>query len=103
MVREIFLNKIKFQELYEPEKIVILYEEINRQNPNDEQCLTHLFMAYVRLRDFKMQQKIAMRLYKDFQNRNYYLWAIMSIFMQVLFDFLISFELFLVVSTYCLN
>ena len=58
-----------YKDSFEPARIVSIYEEITRQTPNDEQNLAHLFMAYVRLRNFKMQQKVAMQLYKEFQHK----------------------------------
>lgn len=46
---------------------------------------------------YKEQQKIGMRLYKDFGNAPYYFWSVMSLIMQVT-RFNIHFEIFLKVK-----
>lgn len=72
-----------FQEAYAPERISLLYEKICARYPKNEQYLTHLFMSYVRVRNYKQQQKTALALYKEFQRNPYYFWNVMSIVMQV--------------------
>lgn len=61
-----------------------MYENANKNRPGNEEILTALFMAYVRLGDHKKQQQTAMTLHKLKPHKNpYYFWAIMSIVMQV--------------------
>lgn len=83
------------QEAYTPDRITKLYEGICNRFPKNEQYLTHLFMSYVRVRNYKMQQKTALSLYKEFQRNPYYFWNVMSIVMQVFFIFGFYFLLFL--------
>ena len=59
-----------------------MYEAAAKADPNNEELLTHLFMSYVRLGDFKKQQHTAMALYKLVPKNPYYFWAVMSIVMQ---------------------
>lgn len=51
-------------------------------DPNNEELLTHLFMSYVRLGEFKKQQQTALSLYKLKTKPHYYFWAVMSLVMQ---------------------
>ncbi|KAH3891026.1 hypothetical protein DPMN_015117 [Dreissena polymorpha] len=61
-----------------------MYENANKSRPGNEEILTHLFMAYVRLGHYKKQQQTAMALHKVQPQKNpYCFWAIMSIVMQV--------------------
>uniref|UniRef100_A0A8R1Y381 N-terminal acetyltransferase B complex subunit MDM20 homolog n=1 Tax=Onchocerca volvulus TaxID=6282 RepID=A0A8R1Y381_ONCVO len=73
-----------FKEAYAPERISTLYEKICARYPKNEQYLTHLFMSYVRIRNYKQQQKTALALYKEFQRNPYYFWNVMSIVMQAI-------------------
>ncbi|MCP9258151.1 N-alpha-acetyltransferase 25, NatB auxiliary [Dirofilaria immitis] len=73
-----------FKEAYTPERISTLYEKICARYPKNEQYLTHLFMSYVRVRNYKQQQKTALALYKEFQRNPYYFWNVMSIVMQAI-------------------
>ncbi|KAL4002632.1 N-acetyltransferase B complex (NatB) non catalytic subunit family protein [Acanthocheilonema viteae] len=73
-----------FKEAYTPERISVLYEKICARYPKNEQYLTHLFMSYVRVRNYKQQQKTALALYKEFQRNPYYFWNVMSIVMQAI-------------------
>lgn len=73
-----------FKEAYTPERISALYERVCAKHPKNEQYLTHLFMSYVRIRNYKMQQKTALLLYKEFQRNPYYFWNVMSIVMQAI-------------------
>ncbi len=54
-----------------------------KKDPSNEELHSHLFMAYVRLSDYKKQQITAFNLYKLKQKNPYYFWGVMSIFMQV--------------------
>lgn len=73
-----------FKEAFTPERICALYERVCSRHPKNEQYLTHLFMSYVRVRNYKMQQKTALLLYKEFQRNPYYFWHVMSIVMQAI-------------------
>lgn len=46
--------------------------------------MSHLFMAYVRVNDYKQQQAVALQLYKFRPKNPYYFWAVMSIVLQAL-------------------
>jgi len=65
-------------------KIVDIYEAALKRKPNDLDIMSHLFMAYVRVFNFKRQKEVAMQMYKNFpiKKRLYSFWAIMSLFMQ---------------------
>jgi N-terminal acetyltransferase B complex non-catalytic subunit len=64
--------------------IADIYEKAVKKDPNNEELHSHLFMAYVRMSEYKKQQLTAMNLYKLKAKNPYYFWAVMSIFMQVL-------------------
>lgn len=61
-----------------------MYEAAAKADPNNEELLTHLFMSYVRLGDYKKQQQTALALYKLKPKNPYYFWAVMSIVMQAI-------------------
>uniref|UniRef100_A0A6G1SB13 N-alpha-acetyltransferase 25, NatB auxiliary subunit n=1 Tax=Aceria tosichella TaxID=561515 RepID=A0A6G1SB13_9ACAR len=65
-------------------KIVDLYEAAAARKPNDPEIMSHLFMAHVRVFNFKRQKEIALQMYKTFakKKRLYSFWAIMSLVMQ---------------------
>lgn len=63
-------------------KICSLYETAVKVDPTNEELHTHLFMSYVRVSDFKMQQQTAMTLYKLKSRNPYYCWAVMSVILQ---------------------
>ncbi len=61
-----------------------MYENAHKLRPDNEEILSALFMAYVRLSNYKKQQQTALALHKLRPKKNpYYFWAIMSIVMQV--------------------
>ena len=64
------------------EKICAMYENAVQKEPSNEEWLSHLFMSYVRLGNYKRQQQIAMALYKAKPKPPYYFWAVMSIILQ---------------------
>lgn len=66
------------------DKVSELYEAAAKADPNNEELLTHLFMSYVRLDDYKKQQQTALNLYKLTHKNPYYFWAVMSIVMQAI-------------------
>lgn len=61
------------------------------KEPNNEELLSHLFMSYVRLDDYKKQQDVGMALYKLIPKNPYFFWSVMSLYLQVSSFFLISF------------
>lgn len=74
-----------YKEMQQPEEIASVYELAVAKNPKNEEFLSHLFMAYVRIGNNLKQQKTAMSLHKCFPQKNpYYFWAVMSIYMQAL-------------------
>ncbi|XP_068748503.1 N-alpha-acetyltransferase 25, NatB auxiliary subunit-like isoform X1 [Montipora capricornis] len=73
---------ICYREMQKPEMIPHIYEMALKQNPQNEELYSHLFMSYVRIGDYKKQQQAAMNLYKQFSKNPYYFWAVMSIVMQ---------------------
>nr|XP_012136081.1 PREDICTED: N-alpha-acetyltransferase 25, NatB auxiliary subunit isoform X1 [Megachile rotundata] len=75
---------ICYRERRQPDKISEVYEAAAKADPNNEELLTHLFMSYVRLGDYKKQQQTALALYKLKPKNPYYFWAVMSIVMQAI-------------------
>ncbi|XP_076755634.1 phagocyte signaling impaired isoform X1 [Xylocopa sonorina] len=75
---------ICYRERHQPDKISEVYEAAAKVDPNNEELLTHLFMSYVRLGDYKKQQQTALALYKLKPKNPYYFWAVMSIVMQAI-------------------
>ncbi|XP_076236201.1 phagocyte signaling impaired [Calliopsis andreniformis] len=75
---------ICYREIHQPDKISEVYEAAAKADPNNEELLTHLFMSYVRLGDYKKQQQTALALYKLKPKNPYYFWAVMSIVMQAI-------------------
>ncbi|XP_052801736.1 N-alpha-acetyltransferase 25, NatB auxiliary subunit-like [Mya arenaria] len=74
---------ICYREIHKLDLIADMYENANKSKPGNEETLTALFMAYVRLGDYKKQQQTAMALHKLKPQKNpYYFWAVMSIVMQ---------------------
>ncbi|OXU18145.1 hypothetical protein TSAR_006441 [Trichomalopsis sarcophagae] len=73
---------ICYREIHQPDKISEVYEAASKADPNNEELLTHLFMSYVRLGDYKKQHHTALALYKLVPKNPYYFWAVMSIVMQ---------------------
>ena len=63
--------------------IISMFEGAIKAKPNSEDVLSHLFMSYVRTSDYKKQKDIALQLYKIKEHTPFYLWAVMSIVMQV--------------------
>ena len=73
---------IAFREMHQTEKICTMYEKASAAEPGNEELLSHLFMAYVRMSDFKKQQRTAMQLFKVQPKNPYYFWAVMSVVLQ---------------------
>lgn len=59
-----------------------IYETATQKEPNNEDLLSHLFMAYVRVSDYKKQQRTALQLFKVQPKTPYYFWAVMSVVLQ---------------------
>ncbi|KAJ8042907.1 N-alpha-acetyltransferase 25, NatB auxiliary subunit [Holothuria leucospilota] len=74
---------ICFREMNKVELIVEIFSNAVKAQPTEE-YLTHLFMALVRVEDFKRQQQTAMSLYKLTPKNPFYFWAVVSIVMQAL-------------------
>ena len=61
-----------------------MYEHAVTACPDNEEYLSHLFMAHVRLHNYKRQQQIAVKLHKVKPDNNpYYYWSVMSLVLQV--------------------
>ncbi|XP_049839174.1 N-alpha-acetyltransferase 25, NatB auxiliary subunit isoform X1 [Schistocerca gregaria] len=73
---------ICYREIHRPERICEIYEAATKKDPTNEELLTHLFMAYVRVADYKRQHQTALMLYKLKPKNPYYFWAVMSVVMQ---------------------
>ena len=75
---------IAWRELHQPEKICRMYEGAVSKEPLNEEFLSHLFMSYVRMGEYKKQQTVAMNLYKVAKKNPYYYWSVMSLVLQAL-------------------
>ncbi|XP_050408491.1 N-alpha-acetyltransferase 25, NatB auxiliary subunit [Patella vulgata] len=74
---------ICYREVHKLDLIADLYQNAFSGKPDNEDILSALFMAHVRLGDYKKQQQTAMQLHKLKPHKNpYYFWAVMSIVMQ---------------------
>eukprot|EP00057_Strongylocentrotus_purpuratus_P004285 XP_003728406.1 PREDICTED: N-alpha-acetyltransferase 25, NatB auxiliary subunit [Strongylocentrotus purpuratus] len=73
---------ICFREMQKPELIVEIYSSALKNQPQNEEFHTYLFMALVRIGNCKRQQQVAMALYKAFPKNPYYFWGVMSVVMQ---------------------
>ncbi|KAL8619116.1 hypothetical protein ACOMHN_019388 [Nucella lapillus] len=74
---------ICYREVHRLEAIADLYENAHKARPDNEEVLSALFMAHVRLGNYKKQQQTAMALHKLRPSKNpYYFWAVMSSVMQ---------------------
>ena len=62
-----------------------MYSNATKKEPSEE-LLSHLFMSYVRVSNYKKQQEAAMALYKAKPKNPYYFWAVMSIVLQASYD-----------------
>ena len=62
--------------------ICMMYEKATQLDPSNEELLSQLFMAYVRIGAYKKQQSTALALYKVKAKTPYYFWAVMSVVLQ---------------------
>ena len=58
-----------------------MYANATKKEPSED-LLSHLFMSYVRVGNYKKQQEAAVALYKARPKNPYYFWAVMSIVLQ---------------------
>jgi len=75
---------IAFRELQEPWKICRMYEGAVGKEPTNEEFLTHLFMSYVRMGEYKKQEEAARNLYKVKPKNPYFFWSVMSLVLQAI-------------------
>ncbi|XP_041972025.1 phagocyte signaling-impaired protein [Aricia agestis] len=73
---------ITYRESQQLNKVCALYEAAVKVEPTSEELYSHLFMSYVRVSDYRSQQRAAMALYKFAPKNPYYFWAVMSIVLQ---------------------
>ncbi|GAB0092928.1 Phagocyte signaling-impaired protein [Sergentomyia squamirostris] len=73
-----------YRESDQLDKICSMYQNAVKLSPKNEEILSHLFMAYVRINDYQSQQTVALQLYKLRPKNPYYFWAVMSIVLQAL-------------------
>lgn len=66
------------------DKICMVYHNAAKKQPGNDEILSQLFMAHVRVNDFKSQQIVALQLYKAKTKNPYYFWAVMSIVLQAM-------------------
>ncbi len=72
-----------YKDLRQFDKVVWLYEAATKREPTSEELLCSLFMAYVRLKDYKNQMLTAQKLYKLTRKIPYYNWAVISVLLQI--------------------
>eukprot|EP00026_Physarum_polycephalum_P000828 Phypoly_transcript_00829.p1 GENE.Phypoly_transcript_00829~~Phypoly_transcript_00829.p1 ORF type:complete len:861 (+),score=124.38 Phypoly_transcript_00829:1022-3604(+) len=58
------------------------YEVAWQVDPKNEELATGVFFSYVRVSNFAKQQQIAMKLFKQFPKDGYYIWAVVSTYLQ---------------------
>ncbi|CAH1802298.1 unnamed protein product [Owenia fusiformis] len=76
---------ICYRETASWDRIIDMYENALKKDAGNEDILSALFMAYVRVSDYQNQKKTAMLLHKIAPKKNpYYFWGVMSIVMQAL-------------------
>lgn len=73
---------MSYKENQQLQKVCTLYEKAIKVDGANEELHSHLFMSYVRIGDYKSQQRAAMALYKFSPKNPYYFWAVMSIVLQ---------------------
>jgi N-terminal acetyltransferase B complex non-catalytic subunit len=71
-----------YRETNQPEHVCGIYEAAVKMYPKNDELLSHLFMSYVRVHNYRKQQQTALALHKVVPNNPYYFWGVMSIFMQ---------------------
>ena len=87
------LTHSHFHTLTIDKRITELYADAAKHYPKNQEILTHLFMAYVRVGDYQKQQQTAAALHKTFpESGPYYCWRVMSVLMQVCHSLVKSFH-----------
>ncbi len=72
-----------YKDLRQFDKVVWLYEAATKREPTSEELFCSLFMAYVRMKDYKNQVLTAQKLYKLTRKIPYYNWAVISVLLQI--------------------
>lgn len=73
-----------YKETNQLDKICQLFTSASKQLPGNEELLSQLFIAHMRVNDFKAQQMVALQLYKLKPRNPFYFWAVMSVVLQAL-------------------
>lgn len=73
-----------YKESDQLDKICQLFASASKQHPGNEELLSQLFVAHMRVNDFKAQQTVALQLYKLKPRNPFYFWAVMSVVLQAL-------------------
>ncbi|XP_055546311.1 phagocyte signaling-impaired protein isoform X2 [Wyeomyia smithii] len=71
-----------YKETDQLNKICQLFANASKQHPGNEELLSQLFIAHMRVNDFKAQQTVALQLYKLKPRNPFYFWAVMSVVLQ---------------------
>ncbi|KAL9698055.1 hypothetical protein quinque_001496 [Culex quinquefasciatus] len=73
-----------YKETDQLDKICALFTNASKLHPGNEELLSQLFIAHMRVNDFKAQQTVALQLYKLKPRNPFYFWAVMSVVLQAL-------------------
>ncbi|XP_062555855.1 phagocyte signaling-impaired protein [Armigeres subalbatus] len=73
-----------YKETDQLDKICHMFTSASKQQPGNEELLSQLFIAHMRVNDFKAQQTVALQLYKLKPRNPFYFWAVTSVFLQAL-------------------
>lgn len=73
-----------YRDTNQPEMVADMYEKAVAKDPSNEELLSHLFMSYVRLGNYKKQQQVALNLYKLKPKNPYYFWSVVSLYLQAI-------------------
>ncbi|KXJ73627.1 hypothetical protein RP20_CCG015361 [Aedes albopictus] len=73
-----------YKETDQLDKICEIFTSASKQLPGNEELLSQLFIAHMRVNDFKAQQTVAMQLYKLKPRNPFYFWAVTSVMLQAL-------------------
>ena len=72
-----------YKDLRQFEKVVSIYDAASKREPTSEELLCSLFMAHVRVKDYKNQVFTAQKLYKLTRKVPYHNWAVISVLLQI--------------------
>lgn len=73
-----------YKETDQLDKICQMFTSASKQLPGNEELLSQLFIAHMRVNDFKAQQMVALQLYKLKPRNPFYFWAVTSVVLQAL-------------------